>query len=391
MQITTNLASLDAQRNYQRAGQALELSEQRLSSGQRINSASDDAAGLAISDRLSTQVTGLNRAAQNANDGISLLQVADGGLAQISDNFQRIRELAVQAGNSTNSTSDRQAIQQEADALTASSLDIANQTQFNQLKLLDGSYNTQLQVGANAGDTIAVAIPPVFKPAASGSVQVDVPEQQVSITGQVSGALAAGTLTVNQTAVGASVAGPSAGQSSASAYAVAAAINAAGVRGISVTANNSISTTLSGGGSVHSVLIGGSNPAAAGFSAGAHQSSDTGNTVTVLRSAADGGEPAIDLSSVAGATDALTYIDSKIDSTNQIRAYLGATENRLEQVHSSALASAANLSTARGRIVDTDYASETAQMTRTKILQQAGASMVAQANALPQLALALLR
>jgi flagellin len=157
--INTNIQSLTAQRNLSMSQASLTTSMQRLSSGLRINSAKDDAAGLAISDRMTSQIRGLNQAARNANDGISLAQVAEGALGSVSANLQRIRELAVQAANGTNSASDRQALQQEVLQLTQEIARVGTQTEFNGLKLLDGSYTTQqFQVGANANQTIGVSI-----------------------------------------------------------------------------------------------------------------------------------------------------------------------------------------------------------------------------------------
>lgn len=481
MQINTNLAALNAQRSYWRSAAAMDTSLQRLSSGLRINSASDDAAGLAITTRLTSSVAGLGGAARNINDGISLLQVASGAVTQIIDNFQRIRELAVQSGNGSNNALDRQALQGEVDELVASNVEIASQTQFNGLNLLDGSYSSQLQVGANALETIKLAIPPVFVPRGSTSVLADVALSQVNITGQVTARLNAGDLRINGTLIGASAAGPSAGQGNASAYSIAAAITAASPVGITATAANSLSGAAAAGGAIpnaalsvngiplgpisgananalaasaaaafaavagasgisasssggaltlkaadgrditiagagsgllglasgvshgsvnltdlsttsgHKILIGGNNPGAAGFSAGAHASTFTGATASVLHAGGAGGEPKIDLSSVAGATNALTYIDAKIDGSNAIRSLLGATENRLALAYNHVTEGAAILSAARSRIRDTDYASETAQLTRGKILQQAGVAVLAQANALPNQALLLLR
>lgn len=157
--INTNISSLNAQRNLTMSQSSLATSLQRLSSGLRINSAKDDAAGLAISQRMTSQINGLNRAAQNANDGVSLAQTAEGALGQVGDSLQRIRELAVQSANATNSSSDRAALQQEVSQLVSEITRIGNTTSFNGLKILDGSYtNQQYQIGANAGETISVSI-----------------------------------------------------------------------------------------------------------------------------------------------------------------------------------------------------------------------------------------
>src|SRR5215216_4765078 len=156
--INTNIESLNAQRNLNRSQGALQTSLQRLSSGLRINSAKDDAAGLAISERFTSQIRGLNQAARNANDGISLAQTGEGALAEVTNNLQRIRELAVQARNATNSTSDRAALDTEAQQLKAEIDRVATTTSFNGVKLLDGSFTNQaFQVGANVGETITVS------------------------------------------------------------------------------------------------------------------------------------------------------------------------------------------------------------------------------------------
>src|SRR5919107_3148255 len=156
--INTNLSSLTAQRNSNRTQNDLSTAIARLSSGLRINSAKDDAAGLSISDRMTAQIRGINQAARNANDGISLAQVAEGALGSVTGNLQRMRELAVQSANSTNSASDRVALQQEVAQLATEIDRVATQTQFNGLNLLDGSFTAQqFQVGANAGQTIAIS------------------------------------------------------------------------------------------------------------------------------------------------------------------------------------------------------------------------------------------
>lgn len=156
--INTNIASLNAQRNLTRSQGMLSTSLQRLSSGLRINSAKDDAAGLAISERFTAQIRGLNQAARNANDGISLAQTGEGALAEVTNNLQRIRELAVQSANATNSASDRAALQQEVDQLVAEIDRVATQTNFNGVNLLDGTFSSQtFQVGANVGETIDIS------------------------------------------------------------------------------------------------------------------------------------------------------------------------------------------------------------------------------------------
>ena len=199
--INTNVLSLNAQRNLNTSGSQLATSLQRLSSGLRINSAKDDAAGLAISERFTAQIRGLNQAARNANDGISLAQTAEGALAEVGNNLQRIRELAVQSRNATNSSTDRAALQVEALALKTEIDRVATTTSFNGTKLIDGSFSNQVfQVGANVGETMTV----------SGIVNAQSSNLGSSSIAQVTGAAAsaftaitAGDLTINGTSVGA--------------------------------------------------------------------------------------------------------------------------------------------------------------------------------------------
>ncbi len=220
--INTNIMSLDAQKNLQTSGNALATSLQRLSSGMRINSAKDDAAGLAIADRFTSQINGLNQAARNANDGISLAQTGEGALAQVTSNLQRIRELAVQSLNATNSASDRQALDAEVQQLKAENDRIAQTTTFNGVKLLDGSFSSQaFQVGANQGETISVSAISSARTSALGQSFT-----AAHTSTATTAALAAGDLTLNGAAIQASVAGAGPGQSAASASSIASAINA---------------------------------------------------------------------------------------------------------------------------------------------------------------------
>ncbi len=220
--INTNISSLTAQRNADRTQNDLATAIQRLSSGLRINSAKDDAAGLSISDRMTAQINGTNQAARNANDGISLAQVAEGALGSVTSNLQRMRELAVQSANATNSASDRAALQQEVAQLATEIDRVATQTQFNGLNLLDGTFTAQqFQVGANAGQTITISGIPSTRTTALGI------SYAASVTGTATtAALAAGQLTLNGAAIQASTAGTAPGQAADSAYAIAQAINA---------------------------------------------------------------------------------------------------------------------------------------------------------------------
>ncbi len=258
--INTNVLSLNAQRNLSRSDSTLATALQRLSSGLRINSAKDDAAGLAIANRFTTQIRGLNQAVRNANDGISLAQTAESALDELTNNLQRIRELAVQAANSTNSASDRAALDQEVQQRLAEINRIASQTSFNGQKVLDGSFGAaQFQVGANVGETINVNL--------TTGVRADQVGQIATQTGTAvsANALTDGSVTIAvgtgaAVAVGASTAGTQAGQTTDSAYSKVNAINAAGVSGLTATATNVSSGTFStvssaGGTSTYNLTI----------------------------------------------------------------------------------------------------------------------------------------
>ena len=202
---------------------------QRLSTGLRINSAADDAAGYAIVERMTAQINGYDQAGQNANDGISLLQVANGAIAQMTENFQKVRTLAVQSANATYTAADRQALQTEVDQLIAANSQIAQQTNFDGTNLLDGTFTAQqLQIGANANQTLQLSIPAAFTDSTGSTETVNVPLQQASVSGQTVAPLSTGDLKIDGTAISASVAGAQPGQSSSSAWAIANAINNAG-------------------------------------------------------------------------------------------------------------------------------------------------------------------
>ncbi|MFW5395935.1 MAG: flagellin [Candidatus Accumulibacter regalis] len=251
--INTNVASLNSQRSLNMSQTSLATSLQRLSSGLRINSAKDDAAGLAISDRMNSQIRGLNQATRNANDGISLAQTAEGDLEQISNNLQRMRELAVQAGNATNSASDRQALNAEVQSLASEIDRVAQNSSFNGTKLLDGSFVAQnFQIGANgtANDRLAITGIGSARTTALGGTGTS---YAATKTGSATTtALAAGDLTLNGFQVGASSLGTGPGQSAASAFSIAAAINGISSNsGVTATANaNSLTATATNFGSV---------------------------------------------------------------------------------------------------------------------------------------------
>lgn len=602
--INTNIASLNSQRNLTSSQNSLAMSLQRLSSGLRINSAKDDAAGMAISSRMTTQINGLNQAARNANDGISLAQTAEGALNAVSDNLQRIRSLAVQAANASNSASDRAALNNEATQLVAEIQRVATTTSFNGVNLLDGSFSAQaFQVGANSGQTISIDKIASAKTDALGvgsvmSASASSTGARVNGTGLESGALALNGVSVGATTTD----GVSAFGGRTSALAIASAINAAntgvtatvqantltgttvtgfatslaagavkingidigaigaagtaaerggqmvaainaksGLTGVaatfdtstgavalraedgrnisvlntstsvitglgigtnvtsnttieeklnsgwnsgtisastagvtagdllingvsigavavdasaatqtsnlvtainSVTSRTGVTATLNGAGTGYSLTSAngsqievhlrgalvtagvstGTNAANLGLTAlttstrtvsyyssvnlsttsssgltvsdvGGAAAASSGLTVgyTAATLSASSGVSALNLTTASGASNALGVIDAALTQINSSRAALGAYQNRFGSVVTNLETTAENLTASRSRIMDTDFAAETANMSRAQILQQAGTAMLAQANSLPQSVLSLLK
>ena len=404
MTINTNVASINAQRNLSLSGSSLSTSMQRLSSGLRVNSAKDDAAGLAISERMSAQTKGLAVAARNANDGISLAQTAEGALGKVGDMLQRVRELAVQSSNATNSTSDRKAMQSEVNQLVSEIDRVSKTTEFNGKKLLDGSFaGAMFQVGANAGDNITLGSLANASAKGLSNISYATDSQTVTAGTDVLDELGAHdgtglTIAVNgDTAIklGSLAAASSAEERMGQ---VVAAINAktadtgvtAFLKQDSATKQFTVdimSDKVNANGSAKSVLLG------SGFAA-----ETTGITVAGLTIAANNADNAnkkgiegIDVSSQSGAWKALKQVDSAIDQVNSARGDLGALQTRFEKTVENIDIQNENISAAKGRITDADFAVETANLSKAQILQQAGTAMVAQANQLPQGVLSLLR
>jgi len=470
--INTNVMSLNAQRNLSTSANQLATSLQRLSSGLRINSAKDDAAGLAISERLTSQINGLTVAARNANDGISLAQTAEGDLAQIGNNLQRMRELSVQSANASNSASDRAALNAEVQQLAEEIDRVAQASSFNGVKLLDGSFQAQtFQVGANAtaSDQITVSAITNARSSALGAFNGYSAQNQALTT--------AGTFSVNTGAGAVAVGG---GASFSDTRSLVNAINSQGIQGLTAHADAAVATGTVGGAAVTAsgnstltingiqITIAGSasaasnvsnaltainaqsastgvtavdtgaglqltaadgrNIAVAGFAAGGATGATLasyglgglttttasfdvsyvapndvtsitfgGTAVTGLGTAANTiaqtgtAISAIDVTTADNARNALASIDAALSQVSGARASLGATQNRFSSVVSSLQTTAENLTASRSRIQDADFASETAAMTKSQILQQAGTAMVAQANSAPQNVLSLLR
>ncbi|MCZ2499304.1 flagellin [Xylophilus sp. Kf1] len=400
--INTNVASLTAQRNLATSQSSLSTAMQRLSSGLRVNSAKDDAAGLAIAERMNSQVKGLTVASRNSNDGISLAQTAEGALGKVGDMLQRMRELAVQSSNATNSTSDRKALQAEVTQLSSEIDRVAKTTTFNGTKILDGSFSGAVfQVGANSGDNITVGALANAKGSDLGSVSfatASATNLTSTTVSSFSTAIAANTLVIS-TSTGTVGLGAIAAASSASERIgqVAAAINAktadTGVTAF-VTQKNDGSYNIE---MRSDQMTTGDTPTASvvtmtGFTAATTGVDSTSTTFSAVTTDADKkGIASVDISTQAGAWTAMKKIDAAIDSVNSSRANLGALQTRFENAVSNIAIQTENTSAARGRIVDADFATETANLSRSQILQQAGTAMVAQANQLPQGVLSLLR
>ena len=389
--INTNIASLNAQRNLNTSQNSLNTSLQRLSSGLRINSAKDDAAGLAISERMTSQIKGLTVASRNANDGISLAQTAEGALSEIGNNLQRIRELSVQSANATNSQTDRDALQAEVTQLVAEIDRVANQTAFNGTKLLDGSFTSKLfQVGSDAGQTIGINSIVDANVAALGKAQFAADKTDTLFTGTATGA---GTYSGLQFTVG----GQAIAIDSVS-YATgdtAAAVSQKVVDAVNAKMDQTgVYATISAGSVTFSSLRAGVDfDVTLGASTAATGFTDDGSGITDGTAAAGTTSYAkdINISSFKGAQQGMEIIDKALTAINTARADMGAIQNRFSSTIANLATSTENLSAARSRIQDADYAIETANLSRTQILQQAGTAMLAQAKALPQNVLSLLQ
>ncbi|MDG2526879.1 flagellin [Stenotrophomonas sp. HITSZ_GD] len=396
--INTNVMSLNAQRNLNTSSSSMATTIQRLSSGLRINSAKDDAAGLAISERFTTQIRGLDVASRNANDGISLAQTAEGAMVEIGNNLQRIRELSVQSANATNSDSDRDALNSEVTQLLSEIDRVANQTSFNGTKLLDGSFSGALfQVGADTGQTIGINsivdanIDTLGKAGFAASTSSAGVTGTATASGTISGMkisfkTAAGKATTVNLADVKIASGDTAADVNKK---VAAAINdkldqtgmyasidsSGQVKLESLKAGQDFTSFTAG-------TIAGGTGIAAGFAGFAASTAAAGTSNTLED---------LDISTFEGAQKALEIVDKALTAVNSSRADMGAVQNRFTSTIANLSSTSENLSASRSRIQDTDYAKETAELTRTQILQQAGTAMLAQAKSVPQNVLSLLQ
>jgi flagellin len=478
--LNTNIDSTIAQNNLGTSQSLLSQSLTRLSSGLRINSAADDAAGLAIAQQFTTQINGTNQAINNANDAVSEAQTAGGALSTIVNNLQSIRTLAVESANGSNSAADRAALDQQVQQQIDEITQIASQTTFNGASVLNGtSGTTTYQVGANVGDTIAINL--------AQGVGADQIGQTATDTGAAvtTAALTGSNLTIavgsgQAVAIGASVTGTQAGQSAGSAYAKVQAINAAGVAGLTATAQTVATGTSTGfsnivGGtganSTYALSINGVAIYAAGTAVASGETltgSDVADQINLFASqtgvtaalnsagalqltAADGrdidvteavgagatgagsglaaattgtvtlsasqniaiagagsaslgyaaGGQSISLGNetlanqnvltVAGANSTIQSVDAALATVSSFQSTLGAIQDRFQEAVSNLQSTSQNLTQSRSTIQDADFAQETANLTQAQVLEQAGISVLAQANQQPQLILKLLQ
>ncbi|MFW7342518.1 FliC/FljB family flagellin [Pollutimonas sp. H1-120] len=378
--INTNSLSLIAQGNLQKSQSALGSAIERLSSGMRINSAKDDAAGQAIANRFTANIKGLTQATRNANDGISIAQTTEGALNEINNNLQRVRELSVQAANGTNSASDLQSIQEEITQRLNEINRVSAQTQFNGVKVLASDATLKIQVGANDNQTIDVNL----KQIDSGKLNL----RTFSVAGPD------GTGTSSNTTLKAFVGATAMGTNSATTITTAAG-TAAGLADLGTTAPT-VSVVMDSKGNYYAEVTAGAGTTREGVQASdklyvAIQAKDVDTTTS--SSAATISLDKLDFSKAtfAKSSGALASVDSALAQVDSLRGELGAVQNRFQSTIANLNNTVTNLSSARSRIEDADYAVEVSNMTRAQILQQAGTSVLAQANQVPQTVLSLLR
>lgn len=477
MSVNTNISSLNAQNNLAKSQSKLSTAIERLSSGMRINSAKDDAAGLAISTRFTTQINGLNQAVSNANDGISLAQTTESALNEVTNNMQRIRTLAVQSANATNSDSDRAALDAEVQQRLAEITRISQQTTFNGRHVLDGTFGSAaFQIGANVGETISVNL-------SQGAGSTQVGQMATSATSDLSslfttaataataGTVAGGTVADATAAVAFTIGSDSVSVAAGSAdlTALVASINTqlaagsgnytaavdgtavkltavnpgadtmatSGLTGITfgaatagtdaVAAGTTSLTLATGDLTVDSTDMAGTYKDAQSLvdainskgitgvsayydstSGAVHLNSQTALTVDGTKAAAGAGNlgfagagataiatggnlASSNVKTVSGANDTISRIDAALGTISSMRSDLGAVQNRFDSTIANLQTISQNLSSSRSQIQDADFAAETANMSSANILQQAGVSVLAQANATTQSVLKLLQ
>ena len=392
--INSNINSLVAQQNLGSTQSALSSAITRLSSGKRINSAADDAAGQAIASRMTSQINGLNQGVSNANDGVSMTQTASSGLSQITDNLQRIRQLAVQASSGSLSSTDQAALQSEVSQRISEINRISSQTTYNGTNLLDGSAGVKsFQVGANVGQSISVDLGASANVSAlklgggdpqKGTAVGSIDGLSLDSTGTYA-ATGATVTTVNVIADGKGgftytdqnnkQLGDGTGTEK-----IPASDGGDGTATYTFKASNVI-TTAAG----KSTLAATALPAA-----GAATSQQTDELASFDANSTPPQVSAIDISTTNGASSAIESIDNALNTVNALQSQLGAVQNRFSSVATTQQAQSTDLSSAQSQITDADFAQETANLSKAQVLQQAGISVLAQANSLPQQVLKLL-
>ena len=377
--INTNMLALNAQRNLSQSQNTQATAIQRLSSGLRINSSKDDAAGLAISERFTTQIRGLNQAARNAQDAVSLSQTAEGALASVTNNLQRMRELAVQSANGTNSSAERDALQLEFGQMREEINRISSQTAFAGVKLLDGTFtNVGFQVGSNAGETLSITS---LGNVGSGSLGTFTGAATAAGTVSATTAITAGDLTVNGISVGAVAAGSSNADQAAK---IRTAINA-------VSAQTGVYAATASSSTDATVALRSTAAITVAFAGASATATNTGLTAATTATATQTGFSQVSIGTVAGANEAMLAMDGALSAVSTARATMGSIQSRFEALINNLQITSENLTASRSRIQDADFAEETAKLTRSQILQQAGTAMLSQANQAPQNVLSLLR
>ena len=393
MVIGTNIGSITAQRHLETSRQSMEVSMERLSSGNRINSAMDDAAGLAIAGRLTAQVDGMNMAVRNANDGVSMLQLAEGGLEETTDILLRMRELAVQASTATMALTDRTSLNTEFQALSLEITRIAENTKFNGNAVLDSTTAVDIHVGADISDKISFT----FKVMDAANLATGTSGGAAGTTEHIAGAAAvtaaaveqkftfgAGELVVATESASFEVAGKVYTQTFIDSGGTAiedsnATWNALSQKVVAAEAGFTTLTIDATAGLVLTAVV------TAGTNAG------TAKIIAAPAAGSGGGVNTNDVLDVAKSLLSVTAIDAAIEGVATYRGELGATANRLEHTVDNLMSRIENTSAARSQIQDADFATESANLAKAQVLQQAGTAMLAQANASGQGVLSLLK
>jgi flagellin len=396
--LNTNINSMVAQNSLSTSGLQLSSALQQLSSGLRVNTAADDAAGFAIAQGMTSQINGLNQAAQNANDGVSLTQTASGAMSEITNDLQTMRDLAVESLNATNSTNDRADLNAQFSQLAADINNVAANTQFNGVNLLDGSFQgADFQIGANAGQIISVSsiaaastssIGNFYSTAATAGAYAgtsankgDTASFDITVGSNTTITTGAITLTGDQTTDLKNVVS-AINEAVGSSYGIVATVNSAGT-GIDLSTATSSAQTVT-------VALNASSSFATNTltenGLGVDTSYTLGSAAGTAKNLAN-----TDVTSVDNSNLVLISVDNALQQLATSSAQLGAYQNRFQAAISGLNTTATNLSNAKSAIVDTNYAEATSNLSKAQILQQAGTSMVAQANTIPQNILTLIQ